>query len=181
MGGFVFAHGWRRTLAAVAAGAAAVVWGVCHPNAAPGAQLAGATASGRIAGSVLAQLNHARAARGLRVLRRSSALARAAAAQARAMAQHGYFSHASPNGASPAVRIRRYYHGSLVGETILWRSPAVSARAAVRIWLRSSVHRQILLRPGFRVAGIAALHVSSAPGVYRRRPVTILVADLGAP
>ncbi len=80
-------------------------------------------------------------------LRRSPALARAAADHARAMGQRGFFSHSSADGTSPGARIRRYYRGSAVGETILWRSPDVSAAEAISMWLKSPPHRVILLQP----------------------------------
>ncbi len=66
--------------------------------------------------AVLAGINKARKARGLRPLRASGALARAATRHARSMAREGYFSHTSGDGTGPSARIRRFYGGSAVGE-----------------------------------------------------------------
>ncbi|MCC6223256.1 MAG: CAP domain-containing protein [Thermoleophilia bacterium] len=131
--------------------------------------------------AVLAGINKARKARGLRPLRASGALARAATRHARSMAREGYFSHTSGDGTGPSARIRRFYGGSAVGETLLWRSPGVTAGQAVAMWLSSPAHRSILLAPGFTEVGLAAVRTAGAPGAFRGLDVTILVADFGAP
>jgi uncharacterized protein YkwD len=130
---------------------------------------------------LLAAINRARRERGLRPLRLSSELARAADAHAREMGQGGFFAHESSDGTSPSARIRRYYGGSTVGEALLWRSPGVSPDEAVELWLASRPHRKILLSGALRDAGIGAIHVTDAPGDYRGLDVTIVVADFGAP
>lgn len=95
------------------------------------------------------------------------------------MASRGFFSHNSADGTSPAARIRRYYKGKLVGETMLWRSPTVSAEQALQMWLDSPPHRSILMSRSFRHVGIGVVHSQSAPGTYGGLPVTIVVADFG--
>jgi uncharacterized protein YkwD len=129
---------------------------------------------------LLAKLNATRRSQGLPVLRRSGALARAAADHARAMGQRGFFSHSSADGTSAVTRIRRYYRGSAVGEAILWRSPDVSAAEAIQMWLNSPPHRAILLSRGYREVGFAAVQVENAGGAFGNRSVTIIVADFGA-
>jgi uncharacterized protein YkwD len=129
---------------------------------------------------LLSKINATRRANGLRALRSSAGLARAAARHARAMGAQGFFSHSSSDGTSPATRIRRYYAGSTVGEVILWRSPGITATEALRMWLGSPSHRRLLLSSGFRDIGIAAVRVDRASGAYGGRPVTIVVADLGS-
>ena len=104
---------------------------------------------GRSAAAMVSQINFTRHAHGLRALRVSADLRRAARAHAVSMAEDGYFAHGSP-----AARIRRYYRGSKVGEAMLWRSPPVGAREAVQAWLASPVHRRILLSKGFREVGV---------------------------
>ena len=66
-----------------------------------------------------------------------------------------------------------------VGENLVWSSPQLSARRALELWLNSPPHRQNLLTPVWREVGIAAVHASSAPGVYGGSDVTILTADFG--
>jgi uncharacterized protein YkwD len=171
----------KRVALAVALAVATLIGGLGHPRSAAAAPVGRAVAGDATAGSVLARMNNARAAHSLHMLRRSAGLARAAAAHARSMAKNGYFSHSSPSGISPAARIRRYYHGSLVGETLVWRSPILTADGAISAWLDSAPHRAILLGARFRFAGISAVHVPDASGAYGGRAVTIIVADFGAP
>jgi uncharacterized protein YkwD len=96
------------------------------------------------------------------------------------MTREGYFSHNSADGTSASARIRRFYRGSAVGETILWRSPSVTPKQALRMWLESPSHRAILLSSTFDSIGLGAVHVSSAPGTFGGRPVTVVVADFGS-
>jgi uncharacterized protein YkwD len=150
--------------------------GATAPTA-PASRAASATAA---AADVLSAINDARQVRGIRPLRVASGLTRAARAHAKAMATNGFFSHSSRDGTSPGTRIRRFYDGSLVGETLLWRSPTVSAEQALQMWLDSASHRKVLMSRSFREVGIGIVHVDSAPGSYGGMPVTIVVADFGA-
>ncbi|MCL4289968.1 MAG: CAP domain-containing protein [Thermoleophilia bacterium] len=131
--------------------------------------------------AVVARINKVRRRHGLKPLRASGALAKAAGRHARSMARGGYFSHTSRDGTQPSTRIRRYYAGSAVGETLLWRSPGLTAAQAVRMWLASPPHRSILLSSAFREIGLAAVRAAGAPGAFRGLDVTIVVADFGAP
>jgi uncharacterized protein YkwD len=135
--------------------------------------------------AVLQRINEVRRAHGLRGLRLSAGLARAADAHARSMGRSGYFSHTSRDGTSMASRIARFYQRGgfrswTVGETLAWRSPGGTAARIVTMWLASPAHREILLHASFREIGVAAVHSEQAPGVYGNREVTIFVADLGA-
>jgi uncharacterized protein YkwD len=100
------------------------------------------------------------------------------------MADRGFFSHSSPDGSAFWKRVQRHY-GSRgygywsVGETLLWSSPDVEAKGALRMWLNSLPHRKTLLSKEWREIGVAAVHVASAPGGVRGREVTILTADFG--
>ena len=134
-----------------------------------------------LAESVRTRVNAVRRDHGLSPLRAAPALERSARAHARSMASRGFFGHDSSDGASASVRIRRYYPGSVVGETLLWRSPGLSAQQVVALWLRSPPHRRVLLHPAFRDIGIGVVRASSAPGTFGGLDVTIVVADFGAP
>jgi uncharacterized protein YkwD len=159
----------------------------------PGATSAGASprvvAAEHVARTVLerplvARINAERKRHGLTPLHVSAQLRRAAKAHAADMGHLGFFSHDSANGSSAIARILRYYPTSgsarwAVGETLLWRSPDVSADQAIGMWLRSPSHRHILLDPAFREVGLSAVHISGASGVYGGLDVTIVVADFG--
>jgi uncharacterized protein YkwD len=134
-----------------------------------------------LAESVRARINAIRRTHGLNRLRAAPGLVRSARGHALAMATGGYFGHDSSDGASAGERIRRHYRGTLVGETLLWRSPGVSAYQAVALWMASPPHRRVLLHPGFRDAGLGVVRASAAPGAFGGLNVTIVVADFGAP
>jgi uncharacterized protein YkwD len=135
--------------------------------------------------ALVGQVNAFRAAHGLARLRVSPSLASAAAAHSTQMARVGYFSHNSANGTPFSRRIvafypARGYRSWTAGENLLWASPDVGAPRALRLWLASPPHRANLLSPRWREVGLSAVHSSSAPGVYRNAPATIVTADFGA-
>jgi uncharacterized protein YkwD len=126
--------------------------------------------------ALLDQVNALRAARGLARLRLSPALSAAAS---------GHFSHSSANGASFSTRIGRFYPSRgfrswTVGENLLWGAPDIGASRAFKLWLGSPPHRANLLSPRWREIGLAAMHSTSAPGLYGGRPATVVTADFGA-
>jgi uncharacterized protein YkwD len=133
---------------------------------------------------VLANLNALRRQHGLAPLRLSSALSTAARQHSSEMASRGYFSHNSANGSSFDRRIGRFYSSRgkrywSVGENLLWSSPDVDPTGALDMWLNSSKHRQIMLTARWREVGLSAVHVTSAPGTFGGREVTIVTADFG--
>lgn len=139
----------------------------------------------RLQTALLGQVNALRAQHGLSRLRLSAGLSASASGHSIQMARLGYFGHNSANGASFAQRIARYYRSRgyrswSVGENLLWGSPGVSPSRAVGLWLSSPGHRAILLSPRWREIGVAAVHSTSAPGVYGGSPTTIVTADFGA-
>ncbi len=143
-----------------------------------------ATAMGALEQGVLANVNALRREHGLAPLRLSSALAAAARQHSTEMASRGYFSHSSANGSSFDRRIARFYpigHRRYwsVGENLLWSSPDVDAAGALNMWFNSTEHRKIMLTARWREIGLAAVHLSSAPGTYGGREVTIVTADFG--
>jgi uncharacterized protein YkwD len=129
-------------------------------------------------------LNGARAGKGLRGLRVSPSLARAARAHATDMGVLGYFSHSSADGRSSSGRIRSFYNVSgasswKVGEIMLWATGRLSAQDAVATWLASPPHHRELMNRRYRELGVGAVYVPKAPGVYGGRSVTIVVIDFG--
>jgi uncharacterized protein YkwD len=117
-------------------------------------------------------------------LRESAALDRAAQRHSLEMGRLGYFSHSSANGMQFWQRIRHFYpaHGYsywAAGENLVWASPSLSVKGAMRLWIGSPPHRANLLSRQWRQIGISAVAVARAPGVYGRRRVTIITADFG--
>ena len=100
------------------------------------------------------------------------------------MAQDGYFAHESADGSAFWKRLEGFYassawHSWSVGENLLWSSPSISAREALLRWLASPEHKRNLMDPAWREIGVAAVHVSHAPGVYQGLDVTIVTTDFG--
>jgi uncharacterized protein YkwD len=148
-------------------------------GAAPRARVTAALES-----QVLTGLNGVRAQHGLKALRKSSALASAAYAHSVQMAKGGYFSHSSANGEAFWKRIRRFYKQAsfrywAVGENLLWSSPNVDASGAIEMWMNSPEHRANMLDRDWREVGLAAVHVTVAPGAFQGLEVTIVTADFG--
>jgi uncharacterized protein YkwD len=134
--------------------------------------------------SLLAEVNAVRRRHRVVPLRASPGLRAAAAAHSEAMARRGFFGHRSPDGTPFWERVRRFYPSARfrqwsVGENLLWSSPDISAREAVRRWLGSGGHRRNLLNGRWREIGVGTVHVRSAPGVFGGAEVTIVTADFG--
>src|SRR5690242_5495225 len=133
---------------------------------------------------VLSEINTLRTEHGLAPLRLSASLSSAARQHSSEMAARGYFSHNSANGSSFDRRIARYYpmggnHYWSVGENLLWSSPDVDAGGALDMWWNSPEHRKNMLTARWREIGLSAVHVSTAPGTYGGREVTIVTTDFG--
>jgi uncharacterized protein YkwD len=133
------------------------------------ADTAGGTAAQSAAESaMIATVNRARAARGLRPLRFSPSLSRSAHRYAAWMLRRDYFGHLREIRASR--RFRR------LGETLAMHfGRRAQVRGTVRRWLRSPAHRSLLLSGRFR-----ALGAGRATGVYRGHRATTWVLHLGA-
>ena len=135
--------------------------------------------------AVVGRINLIRRGHGLRPLRWNRRLGAAAGYHSRDMASKGYFEHDSFNGTAFWRRIERFYPSRgfrswTVGENLLWASDTYGASFAVREWMNSPPHRQNLLSRDWREVGIGAVIVSSAPGAYGGRAVTIVTADFGS-
>jgi uncharacterized protein YkwD len=113
-------------------------------------------------------INSARRQHGLGRLGTAASLARAAAGYSQDMATGGFFSHDSPGGSTPQMRINQvgYLDGAsgwTLGETIAWGTGGLASPSAiVRSWLHSPGHRAILLDADFRDVGIGI--AVAAPG-----------------
>src|SRR5262245_4202587 len=106
----------RLNLVVAGLAAALAVALLAGSSTAAGAPLMASTSSSvtavpGFAQQALARLNTVRAGQGLRPLRLSGSLAKAAGGHARSMAVRGYFSHSS-GGRSASSRIAQYYRGS---------------------------------------------------------------------
>jgi uncharacterized protein YkwD len=134
---------------------------------------------------VVSRMNVIRRSHGLRPLRYNGRLAAAADFHSKDMARRGYFEHDSASGTAFWRRIERFYPSRgfrswTVGENLLWGSDTYGAAFAVREWMNSPPHRENILSRDWREVGIGAVFVTSAPGEYRGRPVTIVTADFGS-
>jgi uncharacterized protein YkwD len=133
---------------------------------------------------LLAAINGLRARRRLPRLREAPGLRRAAATHSLEMARLGYFEHESADGTGFWRRIARFYpHRGFrtwnVGENLASASPTLNIGETVSDWLDSPGHRQNLLDPDWREAGIAAVYAESAPGEFDGEPAVIVTLDLG--
>lgn len=132
---------------------------------------------------LLGAMNEVRAAHGLAPLDDSHLLSASAREHNLEMGRYGYFDHDSKNGAPFWVRIEHWYppqHGYwAVGENILWSSPSVGPRGAMKIWMNSPEHRANILNPAWREIGISVAHFDSAPGAFGGGPTTIVTSDFG--
>ena len=133
---------------------------------------------------VLTTINAFRSQHHLARLRLSRPLTTAARAHSRQMAKDGYFAHESADGSAFWKRLETFYSESpwrhwSVGENLLWSSPAIGPREALARWLASPEHKRNLLNPAWREIGVAAVHATHAPGVYRGLDVTIVTTDFG--
>lgn len=146
----------------------------CAVPAAPAE--AGSAKQDRVERAVIKRINEIRRDNGLRALRRSRALSRAADSKAREVTRTDVLSHSSPDGTSMSQRVRRYVRAKSVGETIGYVPVRSSqARRIVRNWMQSSSHRQALLSRSFRRVG-----VGRRKGRVGRSRVAVIALDLAS-
>lgn len=135
--------------------------------------------------AVFQKLNQTRVNHGLVPLRLSTRLTTASNVHSVEMADDGYFDHSSRDGTPFWKRVDQWYGSSgyrywSVGENLLWASPSLTPDRAIAMWMASPEHRANILNAQWREIGIAAVHLNSAPGVYRGLPVTVITTDFGA-
>jgi uncharacterized protein YkwD len=106
--------------------------------------------------AVRCEINAIRVAHGLRPVGTTRPLRVAATRHSQDMVRRHYFAHVSPSGQTVTDRVRRAgYGGARLGENIGWGSGSLATPAAiVQAWMNSPPHREILLTPGFRDAGV---------------------------
>jgi uncharacterized protein YkwD len=135
--------------------------------------------------AVIHELNEVRTEQGLQPLRSSPSLRTAARGHSKAMLDYGFFSHDSADGTAFDARIRRYYTNRgwrtwSVGEALLASQGLdIDAAGIVKAWLESPPHREIILSPTFRDAGIGALYTPSAPKEFSGAETVVVTADFG--
>jgi uncharacterized protein YkwD len=115
--------------------------------------------------AIVRAVNRVRARHGLPFVRPHAGLAAAADAHSAEMIAAGYFGHGAM-----AQRVRRYARFKRVGETLAW-SRGFHARSIVRMWMRSSAHRKVLLRRSYRRIGV---------GRRASSRIAMITADFGA-
>ena len=175
-----------RNLAAAVLAAATLV-GAIGPATADAGTCARATASPSRAGeagavhATLCLVNAVRRNHGLRVLRLDPRLSSAAREHSRDMVRRHYFAHYTPEGLSPAQRVRatgylRPHRHWMVGEALAWWRGRAAPSSIVSGWMHSPPHREVLLDPAFRDIGIGV--VLGVPDPVRRDGATY-TADFG--
>lgn len=122
------------------------------------AEAGGSPGADRKERKVVRVVNKVRARHGLPKVHRSRALMRAADYHSWDMLRSDRFAHTSSNGESMDRRVRRYKKARHVGENLAWvarsKGSRRSARAIVRMWMRSPSHRAVILKRKFRRIGI---------------------------
>lgn len=110
-------------------------------------------------------LNAVRVAKGLRPLRGSKKLRRAALRHSLDMGRRGYFAHEGPGGPPLPLRLRAAgYRAVMAGENIgAGTGPLATPRAAVVAWMDSAPHLANILEPRFREIGIGVATVYPDP------------------
>jgi len=104
---------------------------------------------------VVKLVNRIRARHGLKRLKASRALARAANDHTGDILRTDVLSHSSSDGTPMATRVRRYTGADWVGENIATVTRKGSAaRKVVRMWMASPGHRAVLLSPSGRRIGV---------------------------
>jgi uncharacterized protein YkwD len=122
-------------------------------------------------GGLLTLVNRSRGKAGLRALRVSAALTRAAQAKADEMARLGYFDHNSPEGRTPwDFLAAEGYRYSDAGENLAagWRTD----EEVMRGWMGSEGHRANILSRAFQETGI---------GIARGAKGDLVVEMFGTP
>ena len=135
--------------------------------------------------AVVRDMNRVRVAHGLTALRMSPSLRAAARGHSQSMLKLGFFGHDSADGTAFSERIRRHYTSRgwrtwSVGEALLASEGRdLDAHAIVAAWLESPPHREIVLSPTWREAGIGALYAPTAPQEYGGAATIVVTADFG--
>lgn len=106
-------------------------------------------------GTLFEQVNALRAQQGRRALRQCQGAVTVARTRAQDMAEEGYFSHVSPEGASARTLLRRRGIGAGWGEAIAWTEGMPAGDGideVVHWWNGSPKHHRVMMSP-YRCAG----------------------------
>lgn len=128
-------------------------------------------------------VNRARTERGLRALRRSAPLTRAATAHSADMVAAGFFSHVGSDGADVRRRaIRAGYQQrsrrNAIGETLGWGAGSYATPSELfAALMRSEQHRRAILDARFRDIGAGV--ASGSPGLTVGLPAATVTLVLG--
>ena len=124
---------------------------------------------------LLDQVNRIRSDHHLVPLVRRTDLDRVALAHSIDMAQRGYFSHQSPEGANPVDRLQRQGVADmrLAAENLGKTTHSDPSTQIVRSWLQSPDHRSNLLAPALNFTGIGIARDADGSLIYTQ--VYILV------
>jgi uncharacterized protein YkwD len=165
--------------------ATAVIAVAAVPGPALAAEAPKRTSLTKLETAILERIDTIRVAHGLSPLTADNRLKEAASEHSVQMLSLGYFAHASADGAQFWQRFARYYRLSgfrywSVGENMIWRSATLDASEAIKVWMASPRHRANILQPRWREVGVAAIHETSAPGVFGGHSVTVIIPDFGA-
>ena len=113
--------------------------------------------------ATLCLLNGERSDAGLRPLKENGKLEKAAIGHSNRMVQQQFFDHVDERGSDPVARIKAAgYIPSVgawtVGENLAWGSGSLATpKSIVAAWMRSSGHRDNILRPDFKEIGFGVV------------------------
>jgi uncharacterized protein YkwD len=178
-----------KPLSKISAALALTALFVCVPGASQ-ARAACASASSspgqltRLAArsSVFCLINEQRSAHGLATLTPNRELGRAAEKHSRTMNAWNFFGHYGDG--TPVRRAHRsgYMKGAsswILGETLAWgRGTRGTPNGIVAAMMASPIHREVLLNPSFRDAGVGV--AMGSPANESGRNAAIYTVDLGA-
>lgn len=128
-----------------------------------------------VPGEIIALTNDERAQNSVGQLAENSQLDAAAQAKANDMAAKGYFSHVSPDGATPWQWIAGAgYQYQYAGENLAVRF--IDSQDVVNAWMASPTHRENIVKPVYTQIGVGV-----AEGSYQGQPATYVVQYFGTP
>ena len=138
----------------------------------------------RVRAAMLCLLNAERTSRGLRPLRSSGQLRKAATGWSRTMVRKRFFDHVSPGGSTMVSRVRKgtsYLTRCVdwaLAENLGWgQGPRSTPQAMVGMWMASSGHRDNILNERFRHVGIGV--ATGAPANISRARAATYTTDFG--
>lgn len=137
-----------RRSTAVAYGLMALPATAALPAVLPKEAIAG-SGHDRLERAIVREVNDVRANAGVRAVRASGALARAASRHSSTQLRRNSLSHSGLG-----QRVRRYTNARTVGETIAWTQGRARASRVVQMWMSSPSHRAQLLSSSYRRIGV---------------------------